>query len=901
MMTVDEDEDMERVENGDGGWSSQGESEYRGMLGGGSGNNDDTRSDSLPFVDGRQLSTSQPISGDNDDDDDDGTPRHSFRAVASVAVIAASMRAKVNALLTTSSCGGSASGGSGGASEGDERPRWYISSVVGSHSPEAAAEPWPGPEPQLEPTTPRTAMTESGGFEVGGAGIDQPADPHPLARSVSDLLQTETWLDQAIAAADSSRRENEDLRRRLAEAVRLAADAAEDAAVAECERDRAEVALGSVTDHLRGEVEAAVAAAEEAEVGAAAAVTRGDQAEEEVAVLRGRLQSQRDDAEECAAASEVRVVAAEARVDALRAALVEAESTATVARCRLSDIEEDARRTAAMYSERNTAASTELTRLTRVMATHASDLEASTEAREVAEAAASARGNEVREAKARARDLQAERHVIEAAASEASAARAAAECVAAEARNAAAEARAEARQEAASCAAAHEARRRAEAEMAAISAAHTDPPPSPPADSCTPIQVPLTLQQRWGMQEVTTTTSRAEKTFRGHAVDMEDAATNTTPRALPAPPSSWLPVVPGPARTTAASETAALTANAAGVVVASPLATASPALAPAPSSMVSPRSGGGGDDGALDRGLEGGCSLDSAHQISTPQTISGGGGKFAAALRAYTERLRDDVARAEAEVSAHRTHADRMQREIARLASDLPSARARTNQRERGQSAGEEETEAHTAKGADVAQSSREAVAVSGGRTQLSVSMLETTTTVAETEETNQSVFAAAAGAAAHPHARQGLDTATEGVDGNRALGGGADGGKAETRAESRVETRAETKAVYYKAIAKKCYQRMKLSKEAYELQLTGLRQQLEIAGGSGSVNLNNLSFSSTLPPGSPARTLGGAGKSRGGQQRQRGQGLRRGEAPAFTLPSSPDVDDASLLLDEHF
>jgi hypothetical protein len=44
------------------------------------------------------------------------------------------------------------------------------------------------------------------------------------------LVQTETWLDQAIFAAEGLRSENDHLRLRLAEAARECADAAESAA-----------------------------------------------------------------------------------------------------------------------------------------------------------------------------------------------------------------------------------------------------------------------------------------------------------------------------------------------------------------------------------------------------------------------------------------------------------------------------------------------------------------------------------------------------------------------------------------------------------------------------------------------------------------------------------------------
>ena len=65
----------------------------------------------------------------------------------------------------------------------------------------------------------------------------------------------------------------------------------------------------------------------------------------------------------------------------------------------------------------------------------------------------------------------------------------------------------------------------------------------------------------------------------------------------------------------------------------------------------------------------------------------------------------------------------------------------------------------------------------------------------------------------------------------------------------------------------------MKQQKDAYELQIAGLRKQLEFVS-NGSVNMTNLSFASTVAGGpSPAR-----GK----------HGVR----------FRPDVDDATLLHD---
>ena len=65
-----------------------------------------------------------------------------------------------------------------------------------------------------------------------------------------------------------------------------------------------------------------------------------------------------------------------------------------------------------------------------------------------------------------------------------------------------------------------------------------------------------------------------------------------------------------------------------------------------------------------------------ADGVDFPSPRREGGGKFAEALRHYTRRLRDDVRRAEAETARHRERAEHMRAEIARLASDLPSARA---------------------------------------------------------------------------------------------------------------------------------------------------------------------------------------------------------------------------------
>ncbi len=96
---------------------------------------------------------------------------------------------------------------------------------------------------------------------------------------------------------------------------------------------------------------------------------------------------------------------------------------------------------------------------------------------------------------------------------------------------------------------------------------------------------------------------------------------------------------------------------------------------------------------------------------------------------------------------------------------------------------------------------------------------------------------------------------------------------EATTAANTAANTQASSRAVYYKSIAKKCYTRMKQQKDAYELQIAGLRKQLEFVS-NGSVNMTNLSFASTVAGGpSPAR-----GK----------HGVR----------FRPDVDDATLLHD---
>ena len=56
------------------------------------------------------------------------------------------------------------------------------------------------------------------------------------------------------------------------------------------------------------------------------------------------------------------------------------------------------------------------------------------------------------------------------------------------------------------------------------------------------------------------------------------------------------------------------------------------------------------------------------------------------------------------------------------------------------------------------------------------------------------------------------------------------------------------TRAAYYKSVAKKCYGRMKSQKAAYELQIAGLRQQIELVA-LPSLNTTNASFSATPTP----------------------------------------------------
>jgi hypothetical protein len=56
------------------------------------------------------------------------------------------------------------------------------------------------------------------------------------------------------------------------------------------------------------------------------------------------------------------------------------------------------------------------------------------------------------------------------------------------------------------------------------------------------------------------------------------------------------------------------------------------------------------------------------------------------------------------------------------------------------------------------------------------------------------------------------------------------------------------TRAAYYKSVAKKCYARMKSQKAAYELQIAGLRQQIELVA-LPSLNTTNASFAATPTP----------------------------------------------------
>lgn len=136
--------------------------------------------------------------------------------------------------------------------------------------------------------------------------------------------------------------------------------------------------------------------------------------------------------------------------------------------------------------------------------------------------------------------------------------------------------------------------------------------------------------------------------------------------------------------------------------------------------------------------------------------------RVAETLRAYTSKLRADVATAQREIASHRERAQRMKAEIDRLASDLPSAR----------------------KGA-------------------------------ATE-----IYAKDVSSVVSPNP----------VD--------------------------PTKAAYYKTVAKKCYARMKRQKSAYEMQISGLRQQIELTP-LPSLNTTNNSFAAVTPTPATRRTPG--------------------------------------------
>lgn len=136
--------------------------------------------------------------------------------------------------------------------------------------------------------------------------------------------------------------------------------------------------------------------------------------------------------------------------------------------------------------------------------------------------------------------------------------------------------------------------------------------------------------------------------------------------------------------------------------------------------------------------------------------------RVAETLRAYTSKLRADVATAQREIASHRERAQRMKAEIDRLASDLPSAR----------------------KGA-------------------------------ATE-----IYAKDVSSVVSPNP----------VD--------------------------PTKAAYYKTVAKKCYARMKRQKSAYEMQISGLRQQIELTS-LPSLNTTNNSFAAVTPTPATRRTPG--------------------------------------------
>ena len=79
---------------------------------------------------------------------------------------------------------------------------------------------------------------------------------------------------------------------------------------------------------------------------------------------------------------------------------------------------------------------------------------------------------------------------------------------------------------------------------------------------------------------------------------------------------------------------------------------------------------------------------------------------------------------------------------------------------------------------------------------------------------------------------------------------------RATTAANTAANTQASSRAVYYKSIAKKCYTRMKQQKDAYELQMSGLRKQLEFVS-NGSVNMTESPQLRRQSPGDRARPVG--------------------------------------------
>ena len=118
-----------------------------------------------------------PPPSDADGEDE----RASFKAVASLALLASTLKSKADVLLTASSGSSEASGSAAG-------------------SPGTAA--------------------------ANGARAES-SESEPLARSVSDLIQTETWLDQAISAERQPRTKAERRVEEIAAEARLAvADAA---------------------------------------------------------------------------------------------------------------------------------------------------------------------------------------------------------------------------------------------------------------------------------------------------------------------------------------------------------------------------------------------------------------------------------------------------------------------------------------------------------------------------------------------------------------------------------------------------------------------------------------------------------------------------------------------------